>query len=137
MYEFSIDCVTVDEAARILGITPVTLRNWRKNGDGPPWFQLGPKTVRYRRHGLEEFLAGCENRTKLQSKPEIITDFKQQIINTMLEHESLRIKDIYLLAELRGYEHCMQIPEGEQADFIADLILIGTPIGEYKPEKGR
>ena len=34
-------------SARILGLSPVTLQQFRARGDGPPFFRIG-RTVRYR-----------------------------------------------------------------------------------------
>lgn len=35
------------EAAQLLGVSTYTLREWRSNGDGPPFRAYSSKTVRY------------------------------------------------------------------------------------------
>ena len=47
--------VTSDEAARIIGIAPKTLVNWRNRGKGPAYVRLGEKhsPVMYRVRDLE------------------------------------------------------------------------------------
>ena len=43
------------QAARLLGIAAVTLRNWRRAGKGPKVARFG-RTVRYTSQSLEEFV---------------------------------------------------------------------------------
>ena len=46
------------EAARIIGIAPITLRQWRSHGKGPKYLRIGGKCVRYRRSDIESWLDG-------------------------------------------------------------------------------
>jgi hypothetical protein len=56
------------EAAKLLNITPGTLRNWRSENAGPPWHFLRSKTRRkgkgsrprlyYLKHEVEAFIKG-------------------------------------------------------------------------------
>jgi len=46
------------EASQIMGVAVQTLRNWRFQGTGPPYFKIG-RSVRYR---LNEILAFMEER---------------------------------------------------------------------------
>jgi hypothetical protein len=39
--------VTSEEAARLLGLNPKTLANWRSAGDGPRFYRPSPKLVLY------------------------------------------------------------------------------------------
>lgn len=50
--------VTSDEAARIIGIAPKTLVNWRNRGKGPAYVRLGEKhsPVMYRVSDLESWI---------------------------------------------------------------------------------
>ncbi|HJF44593.1 helix-turn-helix transcriptional regulator [Thermophilibacter provencensis] len=50
--------VTSDEAARIIGIAPKTLVNWRNRGKGPAYVRLGEKhsPVMYRVRDLEAWI---------------------------------------------------------------------------------
>jgi DNA-binding transcriptional MerR regulator len=43
------------EAARIVNLTPRTLREWRRRGVGPTFLRL-PGGIRYDRHELAEWL---------------------------------------------------------------------------------
>ena len=46
------------EAARVLGLSPVTLRQWRRRADpkGPDYYRLGRTTVRYRQSEVVAWL---------------------------------------------------------------------------------
>lgn len=46
--------VTAEEAARLLGLTPKTLANWRSAGDGPRFYRPSPKLVLY---SIEDLIA--------------------------------------------------------------------------------
>jgi hypothetical protein len=54
--------VLVDEhvAARELGLSVRTLRNWRVNGRGPRFRRLSRRAVRYHRDDLAEYVAALE-----------------------------------------------------------------------------
>ena len=47
--------LTSVEVAEILGITEGTLRNWRYQGDGPPYVKLG-SAVRYKATDLQAYI---------------------------------------------------------------------------------
>lgn len=51
------DLLLTEEAARMLRISPDTLKDWRINGTGPKCIRLGYKLVRYRRTDVEDWLA--------------------------------------------------------------------------------
>ncbi len=52
------------EAAFLLGLSPRTLEALRLRGGGPPYIQVTPKAVRYRRRSLENWLdARCRKST--------------------------------------------------------------------------
>lgn len=46
------------EVEELTGIPCGTLRWWRHkaNGDGPKWFRLGPKAIRYRRSDVDAWV---------------------------------------------------------------------------------
>ena len=46
---------TPESVGNILGVTPVTLHHWRKNGIGPAWFKRG-QFYYYRANQLQEYL---------------------------------------------------------------------------------
>ena len=48
--------LTTAEAAVILSLSPRTLEQLRVKGDGPPYFALGRRAVRYRRSDLDAWL---------------------------------------------------------------------------------
>jgi excisionase family DNA binding protein len=50
------ELLTNAEVARILGITPRTLENWRQQGRGPEYLKDG-KVVRYERAAVERYIA--------------------------------------------------------------------------------
>lgn len=45
------------ELAAILGLSVITLRNWRCTGRGPRWVKIGARAVRYRREDVAQFIA--------------------------------------------------------------------------------
>lgn len=49
------DFLTTKEVAELLGVTAVTLSNWRKKNCGPPTYRIGGE-VRYEREDLERWL---------------------------------------------------------------------------------
>lgn len=55
--------LTQRELADLLAMKPNTLWSWRQRGYGPPWFRFGPRTVRYDRDEVEQWIAEQENRT--------------------------------------------------------------------------
>ena len=48
--------LTTEEVAQMLGISPHTLRGWRRRGYGPPYRQLS-RIVRYERGEVEQWHA--------------------------------------------------------------------------------
>jgi len=56
--------LTVNETANLLRVTPLTLRNWRRDNFGPPWCRIGQAAIRYRRSTLMGWL------DRLESAPE-------------------------------------------------------------------
>ena len=57
---------TTVAAARILGISPITMAIWRTKGQGPDFDKIGGRIVRYRRSVLEAYAR--ENRGRLGKK---------------------------------------------------------------------
>ncbi len=45
------------QAARMLGLSPQTLRNWRTQRKGPRYIKLG-RAIRYRPEDLENYIKG-------------------------------------------------------------------------------
>jgi len=54
--------LTINEAARFLRVVPLTLRNWRKRNQGPPFIRLGPRIIRYPVPSLTAYLVELEIR---------------------------------------------------------------------------
>lgn len=48
--------LTTAEAARVLGVAPKTLRNWRSLGTGPAYVELGSRQCVYRPADLDSWL---------------------------------------------------------------------------------
>lgn len=48
--------LTTAEAARVLGVAPKTLRNWRSLGSGPAYVELGSRQCVYRPADLDSWL---------------------------------------------------------------------------------
>lgn len=46
------------QAAKLLGLSDRTLRNWRVRGGGPPYVKVSPRCIRYRAADLEAWAAG-------------------------------------------------------------------------------
>ena len=51
--------LTTNEVSRRLRVSREKLRRWRREGDGPPFVKIGPRTVRYRASEVEQFLSEC------------------------------------------------------------------------------
>jgi len=47
-----------EEAAKILGLSVQTLRNWRFKRIGPPYLKVGSRSVRYSPEDLYKWLEG-------------------------------------------------------------------------------
>ena len=54
------------QAARLLGVSPGTLTNWRWCGLGPQFIQVGPRAVRYALADLEEFVVERRRQTPMK-----------------------------------------------------------------------
>lgn len=52
--------VTTRQAGEILGIAEITLSQWRARGEGPRYFRIGRRHIRYR---LADVLAWRDSRT--------------------------------------------------------------------------
>lgn len=50
------DLLTEKEASALLGLSPVTLSNWRGAGKGPRYRKLGARSVRYMRADVLAFI---------------------------------------------------------------------------------
>lgn len=50
--------MTDEQVAPLLGVSVSTLRHWRGRGEGPPYFKLAGKSVRYRWSEVENWLLG-------------------------------------------------------------------------------
>jgi len=57
------ELLTTKEAANYLGMPESTLRWWRYIGTGPASFKLGPRTVKYKRSDLDEWVEGAYAQT--------------------------------------------------------------------------
>lgn len=57
------ELLKADEAARWLGVHPVTLAAWRSRGEGPKWIKIGARNVRYRSNDIEKWLRANEQTT--------------------------------------------------------------------------
>lgn len=49
--------------SRMLGVTELTLRNWRKAGSGPPWIKLNGYMIRYDSADLEAWIESTKTDT--------------------------------------------------------------------------
>jgi len=63
-------CLTVEDAARFLGLSPSTLAKLRLRGDGPAYCKLGRRVV-YLRRDLEEWLSSHRRRSTSELCPQI------------------------------------------------------------------
>lgn len=51
------------EAAKSLRVDEAQLKEWRQFGGGPPWYQLGPRTIRYKISDIKKFRARRKHRS--------------------------------------------------------------------------
>lgn len=51
------DLLPQKRVAAMLSVSPRALEAWRMRGDGPPFFRISKRCVRYRRHDVEAWLA--------------------------------------------------------------------------------
>ena len=56
-------------AAKLIGISPRTLRNWRVKGGGPKYVQVSIRCIRYRRRDVLEWIAARERRHTSEPLP--------------------------------------------------------------------
>lgn len=54
--------LTTAQLAELLGVTPQTVRAWRAEGEGPPYFYLTSRTIRYRREEVDRWLSTRHNK---------------------------------------------------------------------------
>ena len=52
-----IDTISEAGLAETLKVKPVTLRSWRRKGDGPPYYRCG-RAVRYKLSEVDQWLSG-------------------------------------------------------------------------------
>ena len=50
-----LEILTIEDVARLLQVTPATVRQWRRMRTGPRGFRMG-KGVRYRRSDVEQWI---------------------------------------------------------------------------------
>jgi len=50
------ELLNTSTVARMLGISPRTLKDWRCKERGPKWISIGKNTVRYRMADVEQFI---------------------------------------------------------------------------------
>ena len=56
-----IDFYTSKQVAEMLGVTVMTLCNWRRKGIGPLFIRFGPRSIRYRKSRMHAFIEAKEN----------------------------------------------------------------------------
>jgi hypothetical protein len=49
--------ISTEEAAKMMGRSPATLRSWRCSKIGPPFTRLHPRSVVYAQEDLERYIA--------------------------------------------------------------------------------
>jgi len=52
------------DAAAILGCKPKTLKNWRSRDQGPPWYRVSKRAVRYRESELKAWIESVRVHSK-------------------------------------------------------------------------
>ena len=62
------ELLTEKDVAKLTGISVYTLQRWRRKGEGPQWFRVGVRMVRYSRFNLDEWLRGLRNASQLNGK---------------------------------------------------------------------
>ena len=50
------DVLRPSEAAKVVGTPEGTLRYWRSSNQGPPWFRLSKRSIRYLRSDCEQWV---------------------------------------------------------------------------------
>jgi excisionase family DNA binding protein len=59
--------LTTEQAAALLGISPITLTKWRWNGKGPESVRLGYRTVRYAQSSIDAWVEKANRSPKSPS----------------------------------------------------------------------
>ena len=57
-------------AADFLDVTPRKMQQWRQHGDGPPFFRLSPRLVKYTRARLKRHAEECLRTSTADPGPE-------------------------------------------------------------------
>lgn len=91
-----------DLAARY-GLHVNTVRNWRRRGEGPPWFKAGRFTF-YAWPGIERFEAGGNSRTTALPPPAIPSMPRRATRRASATEVRLPPQCQSLIAELEGRE---------------------------------
>lgn len=50
--------LTDAEAASVMGVSRITLRNWRNRREGPRWVRVGKRAIRYKPADVQAFIDG-------------------------------------------------------------------------------
>ena len=64
------ELLSTPDAARVLGMKPAALENWRWKGEGPPFVRVTARAIRYRREDLERFVEERLRRSTSDPGPE-------------------------------------------------------------------
>lgn len=54
------ELLTIEQAMELLTISRSGLSNWRRQRQGPRWYRLSHREIRYRRSDLEAWIEACE-----------------------------------------------------------------------------
>lgn len=54
------ELLTIEQAMEVLSMSRSGLSNWRRARQGPRYYRLSHREIRYRRSDLEAWLTGCE-----------------------------------------------------------------------------
>ena len=52
--------ITIKEASKILGVTPRTLEYWRQTEQGPPYYRLPVRRIRYKKSAVEAWAESAQ-----------------------------------------------------------------------------
>lgn len=75
------EIITSAQVAERLGVSPATVRNWRRRGQGPEYINIGPKLVAYRIEAVEAYI---EARSVMTSDPRPAS--KMALVLAELQH---------------------------------------------------
>ena len=127
--------LTANEAANLLRVTPVTMRNWRAASEGPPWFRVGPRAIRYSRASLLEYVGRFEQddmreqpakkrgRPKGSKNKPTLKKLKADLRRVMMKHR-LSMPDLRFVMSAFGIEKLSDLPTDRYPDFVATLIAL-------------